>query len=158
MIKPTNVHPANSTAAAQLAEDNARRRLVLDDGSSVQNPNPIPFIGEDNTLRAGDIVENLVGVIDHGLITASNPGPRDYKLHPTEPVQFIRENVRTAAPASVGGNVKFASFNVLNYFTTFTNGATASGQSGQGCRLGSSVSASNCRGANNLVEFNRQRN
>jgi uncharacterized protein len=158
MIKPTNIHPANSTAAAQAADDNARRRLVLDDGSSVQNPNPIPFIGEDDTLRAGDIVENLTGVIDHGLITASNPGPRDYKLHPTEPVQFSRENVRTAAPASVGGNVKVASFNVLNYFTTFTNGATASGQTGQGCRLGSSVSASNCRGANNLVEFNRQRN
>ncbi|MGP1717478.1 MAG: ExeM/NucH family extracellular endonuclease [Methylophilus sp.] len=158
MIKPTNIHPANSTAAAQLADDNARRRLVLDDGSSVQNPNPIPFIGEDNTLRAGDIVENLVGVIDHGLITASNPGPRDYKLHPTQAVTFTRDNVRTATPAPVGGNYKVASFNVLNYFTTFTNGATASGQTGQGCRLGSSVTASNCRGANNLVEFNRQRN
>lgn len=158
MIKPTNIHPANSTATAQLADDNARRRLVLDDGSSVQNPNPIPFIGEDNTLRAGDIVENLVGVIDHGLITASNPGPRDYKLHPTQAVSFTRENLRMAAPTAVGGNYKVASFNVLNYFTTFTNGATASGQTGQGCRLGSSVSASNCRGANNLVEFNRQRN
>jgi uncharacterized protein len=158
MIKPTNIHPANSAAAAQLADENARRRLVLDDGSSVQNPNPIPFIGEDDTLRAGDIVENLTGVIDHGLITASNPGPRDYKLHPTQAVSFTRENLRTATPASVAGNYKVASFNVLNYFTTFTNGATASGQSGQGCRLGSSVSASNCRGANNLVEFNRQRN
>ncbi len=157
MIKPSNIYPANSAAAAQLADENARRRLVLDDGSSVQNPNPIPFIGEDDTLRAGDIVENLTGVIDHGLITASNPGPRDYKLHPTEAVQFSRENARTAAPARVGGNVKVASFNVLNYFTTFSNGATASGQSGQGCSLGNSVSASNCRGANNLVEFNRQR-
>jgi uncharacterized protein len=157
MIKPSNVFPASSAAAAQLADDNARRRLVLDDGSSVQNPNPIPFIGEDNTLRAGDVVENLTGVIDHGLITASNPGPRDYKLHPTEAVQFTRENHRTASPASVQGNLKIASFNVLNYFTTFTNGATASGQGGQGCSLGSSVSASNCRGANNLVEFNRQR-
>jgi uncharacterized protein len=158
MIKPSNVFPATSAAAAQLADENSRSRLVLDDGSSVQNPNPIPFIGEDNTLRAGDIVENLTGVIDHGLITASNPGPRDYKLHPTEAVQFTRENHRTAAPASVQGNLKVASFNVLNYFTTFTNGVTASGQSGQGCSLGSSVSASNCRGANNLVEFNRQRN
>jgi uncharacterized protein len=158
MIKPSNIYPANSAAAAQQADENARRRLVLDDGSSVQNPNPIPFIGEDDTLRAGDVVENLTGVIDHGLITASNPGPRDYKLHPTEAVQFTRENHRTAAPASVQGNLKIASFNVLNYFTTFTNGATASGQSGQGCSLGSSVSASNCRGANNLVEFNRQRN
>lgn len=158
MIKPSNVFPATSAAAAQLADDNARRRLVLDDGSSLQNPNPIPYIGEDNTLRAGDVVENLIGVIDHGLITASNPGPRDYKLHPTAAVQFSRENHRTAAPASVQGNLKVASFNVLNYFTTFTNGATASGQSGQGCSLGGSVSASNCRGANNLVEFNRQRN
>lgn len=157
MFKPSNVFPATSAAAAQMADDNARRRLVLDDGSSVQNPNPIPFIGEDNTLRAGDVVENLTGVIDHGLITASNPGPRDYKLHPTEAVQFTRENQRTAAPASVQGNLKIASFNVLNYFTTFTNGATAGGQTGQGCSLGSSVSASNCRGANNLVEFNRQR-
>ncbi|WP_029146927.1 ExeM/NucH family extracellular endonuclease [Methylophilus sp. 5] len=158
MIKPTNLYAANSSPAAQLADENARRRLVLDDGSSVQNPNPIPFIGEDDTLRAGDVVENLTGVIDHGLITASNPGPRDYKLHPTEPVTFSRENVRTSAPGSVGGNYKVASFNVLNYFTTFTNGATASGQTSQGCRLGSSTSASNCRGANNLVEFNRQRN
>lgn len=157
MFKPSNVFPATSAAAAQMTDDNARRRLVLDDGSSVQNPNPIPFIGEDNTLRAGDVVENLTGVIDHGLITASNPGPRDYKLHPTEAVQFTRENQRTAAPASVQGNLKIASFNVLNYFTTFTNGATAGGQTGQGCSLGSSVSASNCRGANNLVEFNRQR-
>ncbi|MDP8568203.1 ExeM/NucH family extracellular endonuclease [Methylophilus aquaticus] len=158
MVKPTNLYPANSAAALQLADDNARRRLMLDDGSSVQNPNPIPYIGEDNTLRAGDVVENLTGVIDHGLITASSTGPRDYKLHPTTPVQFSRENPRSAVPASVGGNVKVASFNVLNYFTTFTNGATASGQTGQGCSLGNSVSASNCRGANNLIEFNRQRN
>ncbi len=158
MIKPSNLYPASSAAAATLADDNARRRLVLDDGSSLQNPNPIPFIGEDNTLRAGDVVENLTGVIDHGLITASNPGPRDYKLHPTVAVQFSRENPRTATPDSVQGNVKIASFNVLNYFTTFVNGATASGQTGQGCSLGSSVSAANCRGANNLVEFNRQRN
>jgi hypothetical protein len=57
----------------------------------------------------------------------------------------------------VNGSLKVASFNVLNYFTTFTNGQTASGQTGQGCTLGSgSVTASNCRGANNLVEFQRQ--
>lgn len=158
MTKPSNLYPASSAAAAQLADENARRRLVLDDGSNLQNPNPIPYIGEDNTLRAGDVVENLTGVIDHGLITASNPGPRDYKLHPTVAVSFTRENPRTAAPSSVPGNLKVASFNVLNYFTTFTNGATASGQTGQGCSLGGSVSASNCRGANNLIEFNRQRN
>lgn len=158
LYKPTNQAAAGSALANQLTDENARRRLVLDDGRNSQNPNPIPFIGEDNTLRAGDVVEQLIGVIDHGLITASSTGPRDYKIHPTTPVAFRRENPRTAAPAALPGNLKVASFNVLNYFTTFTNGATASGQTGQGCSLGGSVSASNCRGADNLTEFNRQRN
>ena len=46
---------------------------------------------------------------------------------------------------------------MLNYFTTFTDGNTASGQTGQGCTLDTSTLASNCRGASNLAEFNRQR-
>ena len=159
LLKPTNIYPAGSTAAIALAAENARRVLILDDGSSAQNPNPIPYIGAGNTLRAGDSVDNLVGVIDHGLITSSTSvnAPRDYKLHPTEAPVFVRDNPRTAAPDMVGGNVRVASFNVLNYFTTFTNGQTASGQSGQGCALGDAVAASNCRGADNAAEFARQR-
>ena len=50
-----------------------------------------------------------------------------------------------------------ASFNVLNFFTTFTDGTTASGLAGQGCTLGASTARSNCRGAGNLAEFQRQR-
>lgn len=153
---PTNSHLPGSPEAIAQADENARRRITLDDGSSAQNPNPIPFIGADNTLRAGDTVANLTGVIDHGLITASSTGPRDYKLHPTVAPVFTRDNPRTPAPAGVGGAVKVASFNVLNYFTTFTNGATASGGSGQGCTLGGSTSAGNCRGADNATEFARQ--
>lgn len=157
LTKPTNIYRPASSEAVLLADENARRRITLDDGSSAQNPNPIPFIGQDNTLRAGDIAQSITGVIDHGLITASSSGPRDYKIHPTVTPVFSRENARTAIPAGVGGNIKVASFNVLNYFTTFTNGNTANGQTGQGCQLGSSNTASNCRGANNLAEFVRQR-
>lgn len=157
LIKPTNIYRPSSAEALLLADENARRRITLDDGSSAQNPNPIPFIGQDNTLRAGDITESITGVIDHGLITASSAGPRDYKIHPTITPVFTRDNVRTPTPLPAGGNVKVASFNVLNYFTTFLNGNTASGQTGQGCSLGDSVAASNCRGANNLAEFVRQR-
>jgi predicted extracellular nuclease len=48
--------------------------------------------------------------------------------------------------------------NVLNFFTTFTDGRTADGASGQGCTLGGSpVSAGNCRGADGAAEFARQR-
>ena len=155
--KPSNLFPAASAEAAQLADKNARSRITLDDSSSAQNPNPIPFIGQDNTLRAGDEAQTVTGVVDYGLITASSTGPRDYKINPTITPVFSRENPRTAAPDAVGGNVKVASFNVLNFFSTFTNGNTASGQTGQGCSLGNSVSASNCRGADNLAEFVRQR-
>lgn len=49
----------NSAGALARAELNARRQIMLDDGMSIQNPNPIPYIGADNTLRAGDTVTNL---------------------------------------------------------------------------------------------------
>jgi len=158
LIKPTNIYEPGSIDALSLTDENARRRIILDDGSSAQNPNPIPFIGLDNTLRAGDVAQTITGVIDHGLITNNSTGPRDYKIHATVTPVFSRENSRTGIPASVGGNVKVASFNVLNYFTTFVDGNNSAGQSGQGCSLGGSVSASNCRGANNAAEFSRQRN
>jgi hypothetical protein len=105
--------------------------------------NPIPFIGADNTLRAGDTVEMLTGVIDHGLITASSAGPRDYKIHPTVEPVFERTHPRTAFPEPVGGNVKVASFNVLNYFTTID-------QVGASCFP--TNTKSDCRGADSALE------
>ncbi|GAA5163608.1 ExeM/NucH family extracellular endonuclease [Viridibacterium curvum] len=149
LIKPSNIHRPGSAAALALADENARRVLILDDGSSSQNPNPIPYIGLDNTLRAGDSVSNLIGVIDHGLINSdtSATAPRDYKLHPTVVPVFSRDNARTAAPAAVGGNVKVASFNVLNYFSTLD-------VAGSGCYP--SGTRSDCRGADSTTEFSRQ--
>ena len=157
MEMPTNRYRPGSDEALALADENARRRIILDDGSSLQNPNPTPFIGVDNTLRAGDTTASVTGVVDYGLATSSNTGAGDYKVQVLEPVIFSRDNARTEAPVTVGGNLKVASFNVLNFFTTFTDGSTADGQSGQGCSLDGSVSASNCRGASNIAEFTRQR-
>jgi predicted extracellular nuclease len=54
--------------------------------------------------------------------------------------------------------VRVASANVLNFFTTFTDGTDAWGRTGQGCVIGNGAPAkSNCRGADNLTEFQRQR-
>ncbi|RZL11483.1 MAG: ExeM/NucH family extracellular endonuclease [Rubrivivax sp.] len=141
LIKPTNQFRPGSVEAQQALDANARRRIVLDDGRSVQNPNPTPYLAPDNTLRAGDTVDSITGVIDYGLATASNTGLADHRIHPTEPVAFTRANARTSAPADVGGNVKVASFNVLNYFN------------GNGVGGGFPTA----RGANTLVEFNRQK-
>lgn len=155
---PTNRFRPGTAQALALADENARRRIILDDGSSLQNPNPTPYLGAQALPRAGDVVSgSITGVIDFGLATSSNADPGDYKIHPTVAPVFASANPRSSAPEAVGGNVKVASFNVLNYFTTFTDGSNVAGQTGQGCSLGTSVSPGNCRGANNLNEFVRQR-
>jgi predicted extracellular nuclease len=152
---PTNRFRPGAQANA-LAEQQARSRVLLDDSSSAQNPSPTPYFSGNGLPRAGDTVSNLVGVLDFGLASSSASGPGLYRLQPTAAPVFAAANPRTPAPAPVGGNVKLSAMNVLNYFTTFTNGGTASGQTGQGCSLGGSVTAGNCRGANNLAEFQRQ--
>ncbi len=156
METPTNRYRPGADALA-MDKANERARIVLDDGTSVQNPNPTPYFAADSTLRAGDTVAAVTGVIDYGLATSSSSGAGDYKIHPTSALTFVRANPRSAVPGVVGGNVKVASANVLNFFTTFTDGNTAAGQSGQGCTLGASTSAANCRGADNAAEFGRQR-
>lgn len=149
LIKPTNIHPAGTADALALAEDNARRRIILDDGSSQQNPDPTPYIGADNTLRAGDTLPSgLTGVIDYGLATNNSAGISDYRIHPTEPVVFSRTNPRTSAPADVGGDLRVGAFNVLNYFTTIDAAGASCFPSG---------TRSDCRGADSAVEFQRQR-
>lgn len=146
--KPTNRHPAGSPDALLMADENARRRILLDDGTSLQNPNPTPYIGADNTVRAGDTISGITGVIDYGLATSDNTGFGDYRIHPTVAPVFARSNPRTVAPAAVGGNIKVASFNVLNYFTTID-------QSGASCAP--SGTRSDCRGADSAAEFTRQK-
>jgi len=158
LIKPTNVYRPGTALALSQQDLNARSSLMLDDGTSLQNPNPTPYIGADNTLRAGDTLPGITGVIDYGLATADNTGLAMYRIHPTVAPVFTRANPRTPAPPAVAGNVKVASFNVLNFFTTFLDGNNAAGQSGQTCTLGSDPpAASLCRGANNAAEFARQR-
>jgi len=144
----TNRHRPGTPEAAALADANSRSSIVLDDGTSLQNPNPIPYIGIANTLRAGDTVRGLTGVIDYGLATDSNAGPADYRIHPSAAPAITRDNPRTAVPAAVGGNVRLASFNVLNYFSTLDDGS-------QGCFP--SNTRSDCRGADSAAEFTRQR-
>jgi predicted extracellular nuclease len=152
LFQPTNRYLPLSPEAIAMAEENLRRMVVLDDGMDVSewgdNPAPIPYIGQDNTLRAGDTVAGLTGVIDEGLITTPSSPIYYYRLHPTEePVIFARVNERTTAPEAVGGRLKVAGFNVLNYFTTIDEGPWICGpQQDQ-----------ECRGADSAAEFTRQR-
>lgn len=149
----TNRFRPNTPEAIALAAANAKNQLVLDD-SLFSTPTVIPYInGGSRVVRAGDTVTGLTGVIDYGSIGGGGAG---FKLQYSVEPSFSATNPRTAAPQLVAGNVKVASANVLNYFTTFTNGSNVFGQTGQGCTLGSSNTKGNCRGADNQAEFDRQ--
>jgi predicted extracellular nuclease len=71
---PTNRHRPNSPQALALADVQARRRLRLEDGSSLQNPNPTPYFGAGGPPRAGDTVSNLVGASTYATVPPPTAG------------------------------------------------------------------------------------
>lgn len=154
LLKPTNIYPAGSQQAIDLADENARRTLFLDDGQDVDgrgdNPDPVPYLGapgSEHYLRGGDTVSNLVGVLDYGRINATRPTPgRNYRLHPTQAPVFTINNSRPEKPVDTGGKITVASFNVLNYFTTIDTGAAVCSPTG----------GERCRGADSANELARQ--
>ncbi|MGX9218444.1 ExeM/NucH family extracellular endonuclease [Massilia varians] len=150
---PTNRYVPGSSDAIALEAANARNMVVLDDGIFT-TPAQVPYLFADGTVRAGDTVSDLTGVLDFGAIGG---GGAAFKVQPTEAPVFSRTNPRTEAPVLAAGNVKVTNANVLNFFTTFTNGGDAWGGTGKGCTVGTTTRASNCRGADNMAEFERQR-
>ncbi|WP_233575309.1 ExeM/NucH family extracellular endonuclease [Cellulomonas sp. PhB150] len=161
LIQPTDAARPGTPAAAAVEADNAARGVVLDDGAttnflSAANQNLVPpYISLTNPVRVG------------AAATFTQPVIVDYrndvwKLNPTAPVSTggspaTFENDRTDAPENVGGDLKIASFNVLNYFTTL--GATTSGCSSYKDRAGDGVTVNTgCdpRGAWDPADLTRQ--
>ncbi|MGB4801183.1 MAG: ExeM/NucH family extracellular endonuclease [Anaerolineae bacterium] len=139
LYQPTAlVAPGGVGSPRDLLQDlNNRSRIQLDDANLQQNRDPIvyppPALTAANTLRTGDTVSGLTGVLFYYGSA--------YMIEPTLPLSITHSNPRSATPAAVGGNVRVASFNVLNYFN--------------GDGLGGGFPTS--RGADTLAEFNRQR-
>jgi uncharacterized protein len=137
---PTNVVAPGSPAIA-LEDLNQRSRFVLDDGDNRQNIDPTLYpqggLTASNTLRVGDTLPGLEGVADQRFGA--------FRIQPVGNVAFAHTNPRTAAPATVGGNLRVASFNVLNFFNG--NGTHQDGAAG---------GFPTARGAETLLEFNRQ--
>jgi predicted extracellular nuclease len=149
--QPTQVVSPGVPAQTMQATNNLNR-IILDDGTNQQNPDPVIFarngltLTAANTLRGGDTVSNVVGVMTYGWGGAS-ASPDAYRVRPTGPVTFTAANPRPAAPPPVGGSLRVASANLLNYFNTFGAG---------NCTLGVGGGATDCRGADNAAEFTRQ--
>ncbi len=136
LYNPTAVAAPGAPAQA-VADQNNRSRIILDDGDNQQNIDPTIYpqggLSATNTLRVGDTLPGLTGVMDYRF--------SNYRIQPVAPLTFDHANPRTPAPAAVGGNLKVASFNVLNFFN--------------GDGLGGGFPTS--RGANTQLELDRQK-
>ena len=143
--------------ALTVQSTNELDQIILDDGLNNQNPDPILFgrggdpLSMGNTLRAGDTITNLVGVLSYGW-GGNGASPNAYRIRPVHALgggipDFVAANPRPNSPPSVGGSIKAVGMNLLNYFNTFGAGACANGVGGP---------ATDCRGADDADEFLRQ--
>ena len=133
LYAPTEVVDAQDTAGiARVRAENAARSVVLDDGASANfltgagRDVPLPYLTQDEQIRVGAPVHFDEPVVldwrydrwrfqPTGQLTAAGTPPATFG------------HTRTAAPAPVGGNVRIASFNVLNYFPTTGADVVAAG-------------------------------
>ncbi|HEX5015480.1 MAG TPA: ExeM/NucH family extracellular endonuclease [Candidatus Limnocylindrales bacterium] len=138
--------PANARTAANLV-----RRITLDDNNASQNPpilrhpNGEPF-SLTNRFRGGDTVANATGVLGFDFSL--------YRIFPTAPADYTPKNLRPEAPAPVGGTIRAAAMNTLNFFLTLD---TTANDNGPGpCGGNQNL---DCRGADadQPDEFPRQR-
>ncbi len=109
----TECNTPNATAYAAHLLAKERRYITIDDNRS-GGQNVFPMLLPDgtalsptNSIRGNDIISGLTGALDYadGL----------YKVQPIA-ATINRVNPRPATPPNVGGNIKVASVNVLNYF------------------------------------------
>jgi uncharacterized protein len=156
LAQPTNVVEPGAPAQSLLAQNNTAR-IIIDDALQNQNPDPILFgrngqpLSASNTLRGGDTVTGLTGVLTYTWAGNSASG-NNWRVRPVGALgaslpNFVAANPRPTSAPAVAGSLKVASFNLLNYFNTF--GSTA-------CSFGVGGAAAECRGASNSAEFERQ--
>jgi predicted extracellular nuclease len=147
---PTSIEEPGAPALAR-ALANSLSRITLDDAQSAQNPptlrhpNGQPF-SLTNLFRGGDTVQNTVGVLGYDFNL--------YRIVPTGPADYTAANPRPAAPELVGGNLRAAAMNTLNYFLTldYPTGDPRDNKCGPAQNV-------ECRGADfdQPAEFSRQR-
>ena len=112
----TNGNSPDAIGYDQHRDDVAAARIVLDDGSTEQNPDAIRYLNAGVTpgysIRVGDEVTDVTGNLRFSRGSGGS-GTQGWRLVPTVEPQFSNTNPRPGAP-SVGGSLKVASFNALN--------------------------------------------
>jgi hypothetical protein len=159
--QPTNVVAPGAPASALQAANNLNR-IILDDPFNNQNPDPILFgraggaLSASNTLRGGDTATGIVGIMTYTW-AGNAASPNAYRVRPINALgggvpRFQPANPRPASPPDVGGTLRVASLNLLNFFNTFDGLPDAV----DNCAYGVGGAAADCRGADTEAEFKRQ--
>ncbi|NYJ08946.1 ExeM/NucH family extracellular endonuclease [Petropleomorpha daqingensis] len=114
LITPTEEVAPGPEATAQVAA-NAARSILFDDGSTANVSSNPPFLTVDDPVRVGDTAHLEPVVLSYGFDS--------WLLEPAdgtaEGTTFAATNPRPEAPQAVGGDLRIADFNVLNYFVDF---------------------------------------
>ena len=153
----TDANVPTATGYIDHQIDLESRTIILDDTDNRQNrpvydaPNtayyhPVPGLSISNFFRGGDTITNLTGVLHWSFAGQSYTDA--WRIRPvTEAYSytFTPVNTRPTIPA-VGGSLKVASFNVLNYFLTIDTTNVCAPTIDQ-----------DCRGADSTLELDRQR-
>jgi predicted extracellular nuclease len=181
LVAPTEVVDAQDAAhIAERTAYNKAHQLVLDDASSItfwrpgvaghgagSTDIPFPWFTSDNPVRVGESVSFADPMIypDRFGPRRLRPTPRGSDDGTSAGVDF--SNNRPAGPAAVGGDIKLATFNVLNFFPTSAAAYVALDPANNSCtafydREDNPIAVNNCspngpRGAWDAANLARQR-
>ncbi|MFC5601084.1 ExeM/NucH family extracellular endonuclease [Deinococcus cellulosilyticus] len=139
----TQVNEPTASGYTSFLDDMKRRIITIDDGMMGQNPEPVKLarggqtLSASNTLRGGD-TGTVTGVLSYSY-DGWNGSTDSYRIHATN--STFTGPARPTAPGNLGGTLKVASMNVLNYFN------------GNGAGGGFPTS----RGAESISEYNKQK-
>ncbi|WP_311197281.1 ExeM/NucH family extracellular endonuclease [Vibrio sp. SS-MA-C1-2] len=147
-LQPNQIYVANSEQSHAQRQKNAEQRLFVETDQKAAD-GTVPFYPNfgrtdadqngttEDVLRINDTITGLEGVINYSY--------NEYRLITTNTItrdDIISNSPRTESPAEKQGDLRVATFNVLNYFNSpFGGDQNPLNQN---------------RGANNLEEFERQ--
>ncbi|QIL79311.1 ExeM/NucH family extracellular endonuclease [Diaphorobacter sp. HDW4A] len=161
----TDVNAPSVDGFAAYVKTMQRSQIILDDNSSKSNPESVRGrngqpLSASNSLRAGDGVDAIVGVLDQFYRASAPPEiyETSYRVQPTEPLKFTGAERPTASDlkAAVGvADLKVASANVLNFFSQV--GDTGRNTSDVFTPPAAGSAPIGIRGANDATELDRQK-
>jgi predicted extracellular nuclease len=153
LMKPTQVFEPNSADSIALAKANAVNQLFVESDYKAKN-GEVPYFPDFNAetgyIRVGDQLTNIEGVIGYSYSA--------YRLLATNTItagDFIRANDRTDAPTVADmGDIRVASFNVLNFFNDAVGGDANPSNSNRGALVEEEMVLQRTKIVNALVAMN----